>query len=393
VKVLPALRTETIVRAVSDAAARWTEGDFPPRVRLLDRVVERTGYSAPVAEYALDRLFGAITHEALTGVIAGELGGARTLPLGEVCVISSRTTIGVAIVPAVFALCAGCRVLVKDREDSLVSAFFETLAQERSELVQTARAQHWDSAAADAASLGAFDAVVAFGSDRTLEAIARSLPPRARFIGYGSAASAGYVTRESLASSAAIAGLAERAARDVVLYESEGCLSLHVLFAERGGEIAPQHFARVLAAAIEHAAVEFPPGRRDDARRARVAHARDLAVFRAASGKGTVFSDADASYAVFFDPPREEPPAFLPRAIALFPVDAPGEAAAYVRRHALRLEGFALSAARGDAIRAAMEAGAVRLTRFGELQHPPLAAHHGGRPRIAEFVRWIDDEL
>jgi hypothetical protein len=41
----------------------------------------------------------------------------------------------------------------------------------------------------------------------------------------------------------------------------------------------------------------------------------------------------------------------------------------------------------------ALDAGAVRLTRFGELQHPPLGGDHGGRPRIAEFIRWIDKTL
>jgi hypothetical protein len=32
----------------------------------------------------------------------------------------------------------------------------------------------------------------------------------------------------------------------------------------------------------------------------------------------------------------------------------------------------------------------VRVTAFGEMQNPPLAGHHGGRARIADFIRWID---
>jgi hypothetical protein len=24
------------------------------------------------------------------------------------------------------------------------------------------------------------------------------------------------------------------------------------------------------------------------------------------------------------------------------------------------------------------------------MQDPPLSGHHGGRPRIADFVRWVD---
>jgi hypothetical protein len=34
--------------------------------------------------------------------------------------------------------------------------------------------------------------------------------------------------------------------------------------------------------------------------------------------------------------------------------------------------------------------GAVRVAPFGMMQAPPLGGHHGGAPRIADFVRWID---
>jgi hypothetical protein len=36
--------------------------------------------------------------------------------------------------------------------------------------------------------------------------------------------------------------------------------------------------------------------------------------------------------------------------------------------------------------------GAVRIARLGEMQAPPVGGHHGGAPRIADFVRWIDRE-
>jgi hypothetical protein len=36
--------------------------------------------------------------------------------------------------------------------------------------------------------------------------------------------------------------------------------------------------------------------------------------------------------------------------------------------------------------------GASRIASFGTLQTPPLGTFHGGRPRIAEFVRWVSDQ-
>ncbi|HEY9084356.1 MAG TPA: acyl-CoA reductase, partial [Candidatus Tyrphobacter sp.] len=246
-----------MTRAVADAAARWRDPAFPPRVRALAGVASRTGYSIPVVTYAFDRLFESVTLDALESTIAREIGGRRTEPLGRVAVISSRTTIGVAIVPAIFALCAGCDVLVKDREDDLVRSFFQTLDDN-----VTFEAQAWEGPSRD---LSPFDAVVAFGGDDALRAIRAQLAPTARFIPYGPKASIGYIVREALRDDIASRQIADGAARDLVLYDGEGCLSLHVLFVERGGSIEPERFAEILAAAVVDAERAFPIGTRDPA--------------------------------------------------------------------------------------------------------------------------------
>ena len=406
--VLQNVPARKIVRAIAGAAERWSDADFPPRVRATAKIVERTGYATPVVEYALDRLFFSITESDLNSVISNELGSLEILdgfmqregrpnawaaPTGRVSIISSRTTVGVAIVPAVFALCAKCDVLVKDREDGLAAAFFETLGEELREFERAAQARIWRSGDESGPDLGDFDVIVAFGGNDALGAIAKSVNAEARFIGYGARASAGYIAKESLDNESPAKAIAAGAARDLVLYESEGCLSLHVLFVERGGAVTPERFSRILADAVERANVEFPLGRRDASSAARVAHQRNLAAFRSAGGTGGVFANEAAEYALVLDPPRTEPPHFLPRTLGVIAVDIPSEALAYLREHNLPLEGFSISFDRPDLVQLALDAGAVRLTRFGELQHPPLAGSHGGRPRISEFVRWIDKTL
>jgi hypothetical protein len=392
-----------IVRAVSDAAARWLDADFPVRVRLLDRIVERTGYTIPVVEYALDRLFESLDAPSLEATIAGELGSlealdgfvarggrpaAHALPAGRACVISSRTTIGVAIVPAVFALCAKCDVLVKDREDGLVRAFFSSLAEELDAMAGAATAQMW-SGQDDEPALDGFDVIAAFGNDATLARIRATAAPYASFVGYGSKASIGYVSRESLDRPSL---LADGAARDLVLYESEGCLSLHALFVERGGAMSTEDFAALVAHAVERASIEFPPGKRDAAATARLASARNLAAFRSAGGSGSVFSDERATYLAVLDPPGHEPPPFLPRALGIHAVDSPADARAYLQRHAIPVEAIALAGDRDDLRAFAIETGANRIAAFGQLQRPLLGGNHGGRARILDFIRWITDE-
>lgn len=399
---IPARR---IVAAIADAAERWSDADFPPRVRLLDRIVERTGYTLPAVEYALDQLFFSITRPSLVQTIENELGSIEALdrfvergdsmrayaaPLGRIGIISSRTTIGVAIVPAVFALCAKCDVVVKDREDELVRTFFDSLAEELDEFRTAATASAWDHDEA-AVDLSSFDGVVAFGNDETMAALRQAIVPSARFIPFGSKASLGYAGRDAL-NAQHVKELAAGAARDLVLYETEGCLSLHALFVERGGAIEPAAVAKAIASAVERASVEFPAGTRTAGTAARVASTRNLAAFRSAGGSGAVFSDESATYLAVLDPPLHEAPPFLPRTLVIHAVDGPDDALAYVRQHRLPVEAVAVAGERDDIVNMAIEMGANRITPFGELQRPPLGETHGGRPRIAEFVRWISKE-
>ncbi|HVN68461.1 MAG TPA: acyl-CoA reductase [Candidatus Binatia bacterium] len=398
------LPVRSIVGAIAAAAARWSDAKFPPRARASDGVAARTGYSRPAVDHALDLLFGALRADAIESVISDELGSLDALdgfvskggrppayarPLGRVCIVSSRTTIGVALVPAVFALCAKCDVLVKDREDALVAAFFATLAQECGDLGEAARAHAWRGES-EAAALAAFDAVVAFGTDERLAEIARGLPFATRFIPYGSKASVGYIARESLADERAAQSIGRGAARDLVLYESEGCLSLHALFVERGGAISPERFAEIFAAEVRAAAIEFPVGENDACAASRRAAARDLATYR--SGGKRVYSNPPAGYLAVVDPPLDRPPLFLPLAIGVHTVSSPHEAEHYLSRHAIAVEALAVSERRQDLLDLAVTVGAARVAAFGALQAPVLGGFHGGRPRIAEFVRWIADE-
>ncbi len=394
-----------IIEAIAAAAARWSDAGFGPRVRTRDTVSARTAYSPAMVDYAFDRLFSSLRRDAILAIIADELGTidaldrfvertgrppARAAPIGRVCVISSRTTIGVAIAPAVFALCAKCDVLVKDREDCLVAAFFATLAEELPQLKASAVATVWKNER-EALDLAGFAAVVAFGNDATLGEIAARLPQAVRFVSYGSKASAGYVTRDALNDAAAARRIARRAATDLLLYETEGCLSLHALFVERGAVISTERFAQILADAIRERTNELGAGRPNEPRIAKLAMVRDVAAFRASEGALTL-TDPGSTYLLLVEPEWHEPPPFTSRTLPLRSVDEPAQVAEYFRRHQIEIEALAVVEKRRDLEDAALQMGATRIARLGALQSPALGDFHGGRPRIAEFVRWISDE-
>jgi acyl-CoA reductase LuxC len=398
---LPAAR---IVGFVADAARRWCDADFAPRVRAAAAIEERLGYSGPVVDYALDRLFGALTHAALEAAIAAELGSIAALDgvverpgapaawargVARVLVVSSDTTIGVALVPAVFALCAKCDVVVKDRSDALIAGFFGSLVQEHPAFAQAAAAREWTggSDSTEDALLAGADVVVAFGRDETLRAIRARCAAEARFVAFGHRASVGRLTRDDLA--ALDAATADRIARDALLYDGEGCLSLHALFVQADGEALDRAVATITAACAR-VAVEFPSGSRSPQRAAAMSAYRNLAAFRAAGGRGAVLRAADATVVV--DPPRDEAPPFLPRTLPLIPVDGDDAVIRYVQEQRLTVQALGVVAADAAAVGLAERLGAVRVAPFGTLQAPPLSGHHGGAPRIADFVRWIDRE-
>jgi hypothetical protein len=401
---LRALAARRIVGHVADAAERWSDADFPPRVRASLAVEARVSYSAPVVDYALDRLFFGLTRDALEAAIASELGSVAALDgfaqragapaawargVDRVAIVSSDTTIGVAVVPAIFALCAKCDVVVKDRSDALVAAFFASLAEEHPAFASAARAYPWTGGDHDAetALLANAGAVVAFGRDDTLRAIRARCGTDTRFIGFGHRASIGRLTRAEAA--ALDDALADRIARDALLYDGDGCLSLHALFVE-GDAAELGRVAAIVAAACERVAVEFPGGARSAERTAATAAYRNLAAFRAAGGHGTVFRGGDA--VVVADPPRGEAPPFLPRVVPVIGVDGDDDIAAYAAAQRLPVQAIGVVAPDAAAGTLAERIGAVRVAPFGAMQAPPPGGHHGGAPRIADFVRWIDAE-
>ena len=105
-----------------------------------------------------------------------------------------------------------------------------------------------------------------------------------------------------------------------------------------------------------------------------------------------IFSDERAQYLIVAGSSNGSPPLLAPRAMNLVSVNDTQEAAAYIKRHGMMLEALAVSGAGEKYADFAAACGASRITTFGAMQSPPVGSPHGGRPRIAEFVRWIADE-
>jgi hypothetical protein len=394
------LRAGQIAAFIGDAAQRWGDADFPPRVRATAAIAGRLGYSIPVIDYALDRLFCSITEASLSAAIEAELGSLCALDdlasrpntpaawargVERAVVVASDTTIGVALAPALFAICAKCGVVVKDRNDALVAEFFASLVEEHPAFATAARASAWAGGDVSESTLFAeADTVVAFGRDDALTAIRSRCGPATRFVPYGHRVSIGRL------SAAGVAALdderADAIVRDALLYDGEGCLSLHATFVTARG-VAFAAVADRLARACERAALEFPAGVRSAERVAAIGAYRNLARFRAATNGTLLVARGDA---ILVETPPDVAPPLLPGVIPLVAVDSDDDVASYVAGHRLPVQALGVDTVDADALALTARIGAVRMCLFGTMQDPPLAGHHGGEARIAPFVRWID---
>jgi hypothetical protein len=88
--------------------------------------------------------------------------------------------------------------------------------------------------------------VVVYGSDETLLEIKRHLSKRSKLIGFGSRFSLGVISSYNR-------GLIKKAALDVILYETQGCLSPQCFFVRENVKLNAVKFAKLMAAEIKNA--------------------------------------------------------------------------------------------------------------------------------------------
>src|SRR5690606_15483283 len=119
---------------------------------------------------------------------------------------------------------------------------------------------HWKGgdAAIEEAAFERADAIVAYGSARTIDSIRRRIPAGARFLEYGSRLSLAIIGREALAGIDAAAVVARDAAIAVATFDQQGCVSPHQIFCEKGGGVSPEAWAELLATGMEATEKDLP---------------------------------------------------------------------------------------------------------------------------------------
>ncbi len=390
------LQVDEILGSLERVVLRWLDHGDPVRREAEERLGQVTGLAGAMLGQGLDQMVERV--RGVGALLDQDLGsryvldrfverapGLRSRAWGPgllVCVFSGNVpgipafdmALGLALKSAVLARPAAA-------EPHFAELWARSVAEVDERLGRCLAVQRWGYEESWAYQRAG--AVLAYGSDESLAAIRAQVPAGLRFVGHGHKIGFAVVARE-----AAMPETARRLARDVAMYDQQGCVSPHMAFVERGGELAPGEFARACGEALEALEREMPRGRLSAAEAMALRSARDEAEFTA----DVVYASRDGlAWAVAHCERPEFLPSPLGRMLRTFAVDDVRQVVDVVRPFGRYLQtvGYA-----GDRVlEMAAELGRLGVSRVcavGMVQQVGPLVRHDGVSVAGSLVRWTD---
>lgn len=409
---LERLSMATLIEVIARVVDRWSDPCYHLR-REAERLLPKTaGYSAAMYQCGLPKLFQPFRREGLLELVDSELGGLKaadglpgkarwTGPKLMTQVLAGDLP-AVAIESMVRAILLRSATLIKtSSRDPLFPALLARSFAEVDHGVGECLAVLWWKGGTEEVERAAFeasDAVVAYGSEAALAEVRESVPAATPLVTYGHRVSFAAVAREALVERERKV-LAAKAAWDVSFFDQQGCVSPHVIFAERGGEISPQDFAAALGDEMDILARRLPRGKIAGEAAAAIQMLEHTWELRQADGQKVrlIRGGPSTGWTVLYEEGAPFTASCLNRVIRVIAVDDLASLEQWlepVKPH-LQTAGLAVPARRRDEIvRRLEEAGVTRVCPIGEMQHPPAAWRHDGRPALLDLVSWkcVDQE-
>ena len=411
--------TDQIIRTISGVAAEWLNPDNRFRRLALDHGPAVLGFSRETLARGLAGFFGQLTTENFHALIKQELGDARRLDqLTSTDVEQQGNRASIALGPEflvhiaagnipnptlmsmVLGLLTRSAQFVKCAKGTtlLPRLFAHSIYEYDPKLAACIEIAEWQggSHALEDVLFSEADCVTATGSDETLAAIQKRLPPRVRFLGYGHRVSFGYVEADVLSEHNS-RKVITRTADDVTAWDQLGCLSPHVIYVQSGGQSSPEGFARLLAEELARRELVEPRGTAHPEIAAHIASRRAIYELRAAHSASThVWKSAESTaWTVVCEAEARFQLSCLHRFIYVKPVSGIEEmmqSADVVRSHVSTI-GLAVPEHRAGEIATHLARwGAKRVCHLGQMQNPPLTWRHDGRPALGDLVTWMDWE-
>jgi hypothetical protein len=413
--------TESLIKVLSNVAGGWLQSENPFRKLALELGPAQTGFSRETLARGLDNFFRQLTRENFHALLVQEFGDAKRLDAmtamaadqkqNRAAVVNApefQVHIAAGNIPnptltsIVLGLLARSAQFVKCASSStfLPGLFAHSIYDVDAKLGACLEIAGWrgGNAALEKALFAEADCVTVTGSDETLEEIRKRLPLKTRFLGYGHRVSFGFVACEVLHGSCGekiVAAVAD----DVVAWNQLGCLSPHVIYVQLGGEISPEHFAQLMAEELEKREAGEPRSELPAEHAAAIASRRGIYEVRAAHSPETTrhwCSKDSTAWTVVYEADARFQLSCLNRFIyvkSVADLKTALENADSIRGKVSTV-GIAAPEEKINEIATQLARwGATRICPFGQMQNPPLAWRHDGRPTLGDLVTWTDLEL
>jgi hypothetical protein len=421
-QLLSALRTRGVdtlrrftVREITEAIEAATRELVEPgklhRQELVETLPRLTGYSPRMIEIGLERMGANWTSIALREALVREFGSLEVLddfqPCGQgrhqkafgpglTVHIFSGNIPGVAVTSLIRALCVKSPSFGKTAAGEPYSAvcFARALASVSADLASCLAVTYWPggSKELERAAFAAADAVVAYGSDDTIDEISGLVPSHCRLLRYPNRFGVAVISGKAL-SEGSPAELALAVAKDVSTFDQQGCVSPHAVFVEEGGDVSAVDFGRLLADAMESVAKEVPRGAARVEESSLIHQVRGQAEMR---GAEVITSHKGTEWTVIVERRDRFEPSPLNRVIHVTAVGELNEALTALESVGRHLQTVAIGAVQREVEALAERLGSIGATRLvpvGEAAWPAADWRHDGRYQFADLVRFVDLEI
>jgi len=386
-----ALGADRVIRAVAGVASSWLRGEWPDQEALIGRMSDQCGYSRAVMAAGMSAHFAGMTEIELRRWMDQVVGRGGSPGRKSVAILPAANLPGVGLIPAVAALLAGSRVLVKTSaaEPFLMVAWKERLVSIDSDLGSWIEVAEWigGNDPREEPRLADCDQIVLLGADATVDAIRQRY--RHRVIGLGTGTSLAVVSDK-----ADLDAAARRLARDVAIWDQRGCLSPHGIVVV-GSHTSSERLMSYLAEALRDIERELPVGPLTVAEAAglRSFHA-DLAARRLAGESLDWLDSGEVGRPVRWLVWRDESPAFEVspgrRHVRVWRASTPDElvAEALPPRAHLQSVGLDASDPAAPGLEAILRAAGVPvIASLGSMQSPPVDWPNKGRHLLQELMQ------
>ena len=266
------------------------------------------------------------------------------------------------------------------------------------------------------AAIGEADAVVAYGSSHTTEAIRPRVRAGKPFLSYGAKIGFSLIGREALRADL-YAGTVHRMAIDVATYDQQSCLAPQTMFVERGGAMSPAQVAELLASELDGQQRKYPRSTPSEEESMAIQRLRSTAQMKAlmlgagpmaaAAGNAddapsddpfVVQSRSGTDWTVLYYPSigmADSLSTPLNRTVNIVAVDHVEDALPTLRPYAQWLQtcGVALAPDRlFDVAQRVGETGIDRICPVGEMNRAKSGWHHDGGFNLLDLVHAVDIE-